>query len=63
MGKQKMNWEVVLTSHYDSVDNTRRASLKDSYQFVLDDLELAAEYLKIDENSVSKDDLYKHYVY
>ena len=49
---------VVLTSHYDSVDNTRRASLKDSYQFVLDDLELAAEYLKIDENSVTKDDLY-----
>lgn len=48
----------MLTSHYDSVDNTRRASLKDSYQFVLDDLELAAEYLKIDENSVSKDDLY-----
>ena len=30
---------IVLTSHYDSVDNTRRASLKDSYQFVLDDLE------------------------
>ena len=49
---------VVLTSHYDSVDNTRRASLKDSYQFILDDLELAAEYLKIDENSVTKDDLY-----
>ena len=57
-GEAENELGVVLTSHYDSVDNTRRASLKDSYQFVLDDLELAAEYLKIDENSVSKDDLY-----
>lgn len=49
---------VVLTSKYNTTDNIQRASLKDSYQFVLSDLDLAATYLKIDEDNVTKNDLY-----
>lgn len=49
---------VVLTSQYNSTENIRRASLKDSYRFVLDDLEFAAQLLKIDEDNVTQNDLY-----
>ena len=49
---------VVLTSEYNTTTNLKRASLKDSYQFVLDDLEQAVVYLKIDEDEVTKNDLY-----
>ena len=37
---------VVLVSKYDTKEPMKRASLKDSYQFVIDDLERAAKYLK-----------------
>lgn len=49
---------VALTSKYNTTDNIRRASLRASYQFVLSDLDLAAAYLKIDEDNVTKNDLY-----
>ena len=41
---------VVLKSHYDGDEPTRRSSLEDSYKFVLDDLDKAAEYLKLEED-------------
>lgn len=41
---------VVLISHYNSDEPIKRSSLKDSYQFVLDDLDRAAEYMKLDDD-------------
>lgn len=41
---------VVLVSSYSNAGELKRASLEDSYQFILDDLELAREYLD-DEDS------------
>ena len=41
---------VVLKSHYDGNEPTIRSSLEASYQFVLDDLERAAEYLKLEDD-------------
>ena len=41
---------VVLKSHYDGDEPTLRSSLEASYQFVLDDLDRAAHYLKLEEN-------------
>lgn len=44
---------VVLSSSYSESPVLKRASLKDSYQFVLDDLAKAAEYLEVDEDDDS----------
>ena len=41
---------VVLVSSYSNPGEMKRASLYDSYQFVLADLEKAAEYLAVDED-------------
>ena len=41
---------VVLTEHYYGNEPQKRASLKESYDFVLRDLDKAAEYLKVDED-------------
>ncbi len=41
---------VVITEHYLGNEPQKRASLKESYEFVLKDLEIAAEYLKVDED-------------
>lgn len=41
---------VVLKSSYVNSQPLKRASLKESYQFVLDDLEKAAEYLALDDD-------------
>lgn len=41
---------VVLISHYDSDEPLKRSSLEASYRFVLDDLDRAAEYLKLDDS-------------
>ncbi len=41
---------VVLTKHYNSNEEIVRASLYDSYQLVLSDLDKAAEYLKVEED-------------
>ena len=41
---------VVLTEHYYGNEPQKRASLKESYEFVLRDLDKAAEYLKVDED-------------
>lgn len=41
---------VVLKSSYNMSGVPKRASLKDSYQFVLDDLERAEEYLALEED-------------
>ena len=38
---------VVLRKEYYSTDSLKRASLKDSYQFVIEDLERAEEYLQL----------------
>lgn len=38
---------VVLTEHYYGNEPQKRASLKESYEFVLRDLDKAAEYLKV----------------
>jgi len=40
---------VVLEDHYRSTNIPERASLHDSYQFVIDDLEKAEELLKVDD--------------
>lgn len=40
---------VVLTEHYYTKEKIERASLEESYQFVIKDLERAAELLDIDE--------------
>lgn len=41
---------VILTKHYKANEEMKRASLKDSYQFILDDLDLAAELLAFDKD-------------
>lgn len=41
---------VILTEHYNSNEARVRASLEDSYQFVLKDLDRAAEGLKLDDD-------------
>lgn len=41
---------VILTEHYQSDEVMKRASLKDSYEFVLNDLTRAAELLKLEED-------------
>lgn len=41
---------VILMSKYDSDEPLTRSSLQASYQFVLDDLDRAAELLKVDED-------------
>lgn len=41
---------VVLREHYNSDEPVKRASLYDSYQFVLDDLDRAANCLKLEED-------------
>lgn len=41
---------VILTRHYKGNEPMKRASLKDSYQFVLDDLTLAADLLKLGDD-------------
>lgn len=41
---------VVISRHYRGDEPMVRASLKDSYQFVLDELDLAAEGLALDED-------------
>ena len=41
---------VILTKHYLGDEEMRRASLKDSYQFILEDLDRAAELLALDKN-------------
>ena len=51
---------VILTRHYKGNEEMKRASLKDSYQFILDDLDLAAELLALDKDfqPTGKDALY-----
>ncbi|EJX10646.1 SusD family protein [gut metagenome] len=41
---------VVLKSHYEGDEPIRRASLEASYQFVLDDIEKASQYLKLEKD-------------
>ena len=41
---------VILSEHYLGNETMRRASLKDSYQFILDDLDRAAELLELEED-------------
>lgn len=41
---------VVLTEHYAGNEELKRASLKDSYQFILNDLDRAAELLALDDD-------------
>lgn len=41
---------VVLTEHYYGNEPQKRATLKESYDFVLRDLDKATEYLKVDED-------------
>ena len=41
---------VVLTEHYKGDEPIVRASLKDSYQFILDDLDRAEELLKLEDD-------------
>lgn len=41
---------VVITRHYRGDEDIVRSSLKDSYQFVIDELELAAEELALEED-------------
>lgn len=41
---------VILTQHYRGDEEMKRASLKDSYRFILDDLDRAADLLKLEED-------------
>ena len=41
---------VVLRSHYNVSEELKRANLKDSYDFVLKDLDKAAEFLKVEDD-------------
>ena len=41
---------VILTEHYKGDEEMKRASLKDSYQFVLADLDRAADLLKLEDD-------------
>ena len=47
---------MVITKHYKGDEPQKRATLKESYEFVLKDLDKATEYLKVDEDE--KGDLY-----
>ena len=47
---------VVITEHYKGNEPQKRATLKESYEFVLKDLDKATEYLKVDEDE--EGDLY-----
>ncbi len=49
MKTQPISW-VILTEHYAGDEEMKRASLKDSYQFILSDLDRAAELLALDED-------------
>lgn len=49
---------VAISDHYNVSRTVKRSSLEESYQFVLSDLDKAAQLLKIDEDEVSKNDLY-----
>lgn len=49
---------VILSSHYNSTEPQVRASLYDSYQFVLKDLDRVADFLDVDEDEISQSDLY-----
>ncbi|BBL07510.1 membrane protein [Alistipes dispar] len=49
-GKDGERPGVVLTKHYKGDEPMRRASLEDSYKFVLDDLDKAAELLKLEDD-------------
>lgn len=42
---------VALVDSYSNAGRPKRASLKDSYEFVLNDLALASDFLKLDENN------------
>lgn len=44
---------VALVSQYSNAPRPKRASLKESYQFVLDDLQKAATYLEPDEDDTT----------
>lgn len=48
---------VVLRKEYYSTDSLKRASLKDSYQFVIEDLERAEEYLQLTEEEENDETL------
>lgn len=55
---------VILTKHYLGDEEMKRASLKDSYLFILEDLDRAAELLALDKNyNPDKDPLYNSAVY
>lgn len=41
---------VILSQHYRGDEEMKRSSLKDSYQFVLDDLDRAADLLELEED-------------
>lgn len=41
---------VILSQHYQGDEDMKRASLKDSYQFVLNDLDRATDLLKLEED-------------
>lgn len=41
---------VILSQHYRGNEEMKRSSLKDSYQFVLDDLDRAADLLELEED-------------
>ena len=47
---------VVITKHYKGNEPQKRASLKESYEFVLSDLDKATEYLKVGDDDTN--DLY-----
>ena len=47
---------VVITEHYKGNEPIVRANLKDSYQFILDDLDRAAELLKLEDDYSSATD-------
>ena len=48
---------VVLRKEYYSTDSLKRASLKDSYQFVIEDLERAEEYLQLTDEEENDETL------
>ena len=41
---------IILSQHYRGDEEMKRSSLKDSYQFVLDDLDRAADLLELEED-------------
>lgn len=41
---------VILTEHYQGDEEMKRASLEASYQFILDELDIAADLLKLEED-------------